>query len=98
MDAAVPLDRMNLGRQRAGIQRHWDLGCPQEFPWGTAIYSISACGPRRSAMRRVIGGQENSAPVEIYCEDHGSVKLVLLLHGWPLSRASCGEEVTDLLR
>ena len=30
-------------------------------------------------------GQENSQPIEIYYEDHGSGSPVVLIHGWPLS-------------
>ena len=30
-------------------------------------------------------GNENSAPVELYYEDHGSGSPVVLIHGWPLS-------------
>jgi len=49
-------------------------------------------------MSRVTVGQENSAPIEIYYEDHGSGKPVVLIHGWPLSGASWEKQVTDLLR
>src|SRR5882724_8643724 len=30
-------------------------------------------------------GQENSQPIEIYYEDHGSGSPVVLIHGWPLN-------------
>jgi non-heme chloroperoxidase len=30
-------------------------------------------------------GQENSTPIEIYYEDHGTVSPVVLIHGWPLN-------------
>ena len=33
-------------------------------------------------------GNENSAPVELYYEDHGSGSPVVLIHGWPLSGRS----------
>ena len=33
-------------------------------------------------------GSENSAPVELYYEDHGSGSPVVLIHGWPLSGRS----------
>src|SRR5256885_5091736 len=49
-------------------------------------------------MNTVTVGQENSAPTEIYYEDHGSGKPVVLVHGWPLSGASWEMQVTDLLR
>src|SRR5216117_988923 len=49
-------------------------------------------------MSRITVGQENSAPIEIYYEDHGSGKPVVLVHGWPLSGALWEKQVTDLLR
>ena len=36
-------------------------------------------------------GQENSTPIELYYEDHGSGKPVVLIHGWPLSGRVVGE-------
>ena len=30
-------------------------------------------------------GKENSTPIEIYYEDHGSGSPVVLIHGWPLN-------------
>jgi pimeloyl-ACP methyl ester carboxylesterase len=49
-------------------------------------------------MSTITVGQENSAPIDIYYEDHGSGKPVVLVHGWPLSGASWEKQVTDLLR
>lgn len=42
-------------------------------------------------------GQENSGPIELYYEDHGAGKPVVLIHGWPLSGASWEKQVTALL-
>ena len=42
-------------------------------------------------------GQENSTPVELYYEDHGSGKPVVLIHGWPLSGASWEKQTAALL-
>jgi non-heme chloroperoxidase len=36
-------------------------------------------------MPYVTVGQENSAPIELYYEDHGSGRPVVLIHGFPLS-------------
>jgi non-heme chloroperoxidase len=41
--------------------------------------------------------QENSTPIELYYEDHGSGKPVILIHGWPLSGASWEKQVAALL-
>jgi non-heme chloroperoxidase len=42
-------------------------------------------------------GQENSTTIELYYEDHGSGKPVVLIHGWPLSGASWEKQVAPLL-
>jgi non-heme chloroperoxidase len=42
-------------------------------------------------------GQENSTEIELYYEDHGSGKPVVLIHGWPLSGASWEKQVAALL-
>src|SRR2546421_11553495 len=48
-------------------------------------------------MSTVTVGQENSTAIDIYYEDHGSGKPVVLVHGWPLSGALWEKQVTDLL-
>jgi len=42
-------------------------------------------------------GQENSQPIELYYEDHGSGSPVVLIHGWPLSGASWEKQTAALL-
>nr|WP_323127051.1 alpha/beta hydrolase [Rubrobacter tropicus] len=42
-------------------------------------------------------GNENSAPVELYYEDHGSGSPVVLIHGWPLSGRSWESQVPALV-
>lgn len=42
-------------------------------------------------------GEENSAPVELYYEDHGSGSPVVLIHGWPLSSRSWENQVPALV-
>ncbi len=42
-------------------------------------------------------GNENSAPVELYYEDHGSGSPVVLIHGWPLSGRSWERQVLALV-
>jgi non-heme chloroperoxidase len=48
-------------------------------------------------MSFITVGQENSTPVELYYEDHGSGKPVVLIHGYPLSGASWEKQVPVLL-
>jgi len=42
-------------------------------------------------------GQENSTPIDLYYEDHGSGQPVVLIHGWPLSGASWEKQIAALL-
>src|SRR3977135_2069973 len=48
-------------------------------------------------MPFVTVGQENSGTIDLYYEDHGSGKPVVLIHGWPLSGASWEEQHAALL-
>lgn len=42
-------------------------------------------------------GQENSTPIELYYEDHGSGSPVILIHGYPLNGASWERQVPALI-
>ncbi len=42
-------------------------------------------------------GKENNTDIELYYEDHGTGKPVLLIHGWPLSGASWERQTAALL-
>jgi pimeloyl-ACP methyl ester carboxylesterase len=42
-------------------------------------------------------GKENSGDIELYYEDHGAGKPVVLIHGWPLSGRSWEKQVSALL-
>src|SRR5580698_8762447 len=42
-------------------------------------------------------GQENSTPIEIYYEDHGSGSPVVLIHGWPLNGDAWEKQTAALL-
>jgi non-heme chloroperoxidase len=42
-------------------------------------------------------GEENSDNIELYYEDHGTGKPVVLIHGWPLSGASWEKQAAALL-
>jgi non-heme chloroperoxidase len=49
-------------------------------------------------MPFVTVGQENSANIDLYYEDHGSGTPVVLIHGYPLSGASWERQVPELLK
>jgi non-heme chloroperoxidase len=42
-------------------------------------------------------GQENSTPIELYYEDHGSGLPVVLIHGWPLNGDAWEKQIPALL-
>lgn len=42
-------------------------------------------------------GEENSTPIEIYYEDHGAGRPIVLVHGWPLNGASWEKQTNALL-
>jgi non-heme chloroperoxidase len=48
-------------------------------------------------MSYVTVGKENSGNIDLYYEDHGSGKPVVLIHGYPLSGASWEKQVAVLL-
>ena len=48
-------------------------------------------------MARIEIGTENGAPIELYYEDHGVGKPVILIHGWPLSGRSWENQVPALV-
>lgn len=48
-------------------------------------------------MPHITVGKENSGDINLYYEDHGSGKPVILIHGWPLSGASWEKQIPALL-
>src|SRR6266436_1928775 len=50
-----------------------------------------------SPMSYIKVGQEDSQPIEIYYEDHGSGSPVVLIHGWPLNGDAWEKQTAALL-
>jgi pimeloyl-ACP methyl ester carboxylesterase len=48
-------------------------------------------------MAQLTVGTENNTPIELYYEDHGTGKPVVLIHGWPLSGRSWEYQVPALI-
>lgn len=48
-------------------------------------------------MTTISVGSENEQPVELYFEDHGTGKPIILIHGYPLSGASWEKQTAALL-
>jgi pimeloyl-ACP methyl ester carboxylesterase len=53
--------------------------------------------PRSTTMGTVTVGRENSTNIDIYYEDHGAGRPVVLSHGWPLSGTAWEKQVPPLL-
>jgi pimeloyl-ACP methyl ester carboxylesterase len=52
---------------------------------------------QEDSMPYVDVGRENSGPISLYYEDHGSGQPVVLIHGYPLSSASWEKQIPVLL-
>jgi pimeloyl-ACP methyl ester carboxylesterase len=48
-------------------------------------------------MNFINAGKENSCNIDIYYEDYGSGKPVVLIHGWPLSSSSWEKQIPPLI-
>jgi len=48
-------------------------------------------------MPKLTVGEENGSPIELYYEDHGTGRPIVLIHGWPLSGRSWENQVPALL-
>ena len=60
-------------------------------------FSFAETRKEASAMGLIKVGQENSTPIEIYYEDHGSGPPVVLIHGWPLNGDAWEKQTAALL-
>src|SRR6266576_2535836 len=59
--------------------------------------SFAETRKENSPMSVIKVGQENSTPIEIYYEDHGSGSPVVLIHGWPLNGDAWEKQTAALL-
>jgi non-heme chloroperoxidase len=79
------------------------LAAPLLPAGSTAAAAQQSSSPTQSSSGRtgmssfIKVGQENSTPIELYYEDHGSGSPVVLIHGWPLSGASWEKQTAALL-
>jgi non-heme chloroperoxidase len=60
-------------------------------------FSFAETRKESSSMNFIKVGQENSTPIEIYYEDHGSGSPVVLIHGWPLNGDAWEKQTSALL-
>src|SRR6202521_2966093 len=62
-----------------------------------STFSFAKTRKESSPMSGIKVGQENSTPIEIYYEDHGSGSPVVLIHGWPLNGDAWEKQTAALL-
>jgi len=68
------------------------------LPTSAAPSTHGATNARSTTMsNHFTVGKENSTPIDLYYEDHGSGSPVVLIHGWPLSGASWEKQTAALL-
>jgi non-heme chloroperoxidase len=60
-------------------------------------FSFAQATQESLSMGTIKVGQENSTPIEIYYEDHGSGSPVVLIHGWPLNGDAWEKQTRALL-
>src|SRR5580700_5491408 len=60
-------------------------------------FALAQTRKESSPMSVIKVGQENSTPIEIYYEDHGSGSPVVLIHGWPLDGDAWEKQTAALL-
>src|ERR1039457_6918076 len=67
-------------------------------PWrAQATPNVCTNSQRSISMPYITVGKENSGNIDLYYEDHGSGKPVVLIHGYPLSGASWEKQTAVLL-
>jgi non-heme chloroperoxidase len=60
-------------------------------------FSLAQTRKESSPVSVIKVGKENSTPIEIYYEDHGSGSPVVLIHGWPLNGDAWEKQTAALL-
>ncbi len=78
------------------------IGIPLLPRWAQASPKDRGIAPAGSdaslnSIGTVTVGQENSTPIDLYYEDHGEGKPVILIHGYPLNGASWEKQTAALL-
>ena len=82
-----------------GISRRDTLALAAAGMTAPLLPTISFAQTRQetSLMSTIKVGQENSQPIELYYEDHGSGSPDVLIHGWPLNGDAWEKQTAALL-
>src|SRR5216684_1305343 len=63
----------------------------------TLHFATNPAHGRSASMSFINVGKENSSSIDLYYEDHGTGKPVVLIHGYPLNGASWEKQIPILL-
>lgn len=82
-----------------GISRRVTLALATAGLIAPLLPTISCAQTTKEAnlMNTIKVGQENSQPIELYYEDHGTGSPVVLIHGWPLNGDAWEKQTAALL-
>lgn len=82
-----------------GISRRATLALATAGLAAPLLLTASLAGTRRETgpINYINVGQENSQPIDLYYEDHGSGSPVVLIHGWPLNGDAWEKQTAALL-
>src|SRR5208283_2812478 len=75
-------------------RRHQSLGLPL---LAQIVRPFQSHNTRRISMAYVTVGKENSTNIDLYYEDHGSGKPIVLVHGYPLAGRAWEKQIPALL-
>jgi non-heme chloroperoxidase len=92
-------ERRRLPASRNGISRRDSLKLAAAGLAAPLLPAFAFAETRKETnpMSYLKVGQENSQPIEIYYEDHGSGSPVVLIHGWPLNGDAWEKQTAALL-
>jgi pimeloyl-ACP methyl ester carboxylesterase len=99
IDRSASGDSVRSSASGSSISRRDSLALAAAGLAAPLLPTFSFAETRRegSPMSAIKVGQENSTPIEIYYEDHGSGSPVVLIHGWPLSGDAWEKQTAALL-
>src|SRR5262249_32418505 len=89
-----------LTMNKNGISRRNSLALAAAAMTAPLLPTLSFAAETRKeakAMSAIKVGQENSQPIELYYEDHGTGSPVVLIHGWPLNGDAWEKQTAALL-
>jgi len=92
-----PLDPMAVHAQRHRSQQGQQRQVEHQVAQFPAVALLGRYPAVTGPQPELAAARSSGIPVELYYEDHGSGKPVVLIHGWPLSGRSWEKQVPALI-